>query len=158
MFSVNLQTGEKLITIYRQTEWALAGPILSIFIAVYFPAYLLIKYELLGVFVKWFIVWCVLVFLYGAYNYLLWLLNSYIITDRRLICVEYKTLFKKTVLECRIDKILNISYKSTGFFSSLLNFGDIEAQVQGLTQPMRLAKIRRPDHLKDFLWSMNQNK
>ena len=110
MFSVNLQPGEKLVKIYRQTEWALATLVIGIFIAVYFPAYLLIKYELLGVFVKWFAVWCVLVFLYGAYNYFLWLLNSYVITDRRLICVEYHTLFKKTVLECPLDKILNISF------------------------------------------------
>src|ERR1044071_6136713 len=99
MFSVNLRPDEKLFKIYRQTEWVLAKPLLIIFLAIYIPAFLLVKNELLLEYSRFLIFWIFLVLLYGLNHYILWLANSYVVTDRRVIAVIYHSIFKRQVQE-----------------------------------------------------------
>lgn len=156
MFSVQIQPDERLVVIHRQTEWVLAKTVLFIFLAVYIPSFLVIKNNLTQEFGKVLIFWIVLVFLYGLNKYLLWLLNSYVITDKRLLIVDYKSLFKKTVSDCDLGRITNLRFSTTGIFSSLLNFGNLEVTLSGLSEPFVLKNLRKPENLKTFLWSLKQ--
>jgi membrane protein YdbS with pleckstrin-like domain len=155
MFSLNLQPNEKLFKIYRQTEWVLAKTVLIIFAAIYIPAFLLVKNELLADFGKILIFWILIVLLYGIYNYILWLVNSYVVTDKRLVAVHYRSLFKKQVLECPLEHITNVSYSTSGLFSSLLNFGNVEVRATGLDRPLEFLHLRHPEQIKDFLWALH---
>jgi membrane protein YdbS with pleckstrin-like domain len=155
MFSINLQPNEKLFKIYRQTEWALAKTVLVIFVLIYSPVFLLAQNELLAEFGKILMFWIFLVLLYGIYKYVLWLVNSYVVTDKRLISVRYRTLFKKQVLECPLPRISNVSFSTSGLFSSLLNFGDVEVKAAGLDRPLMFSRLRHPEQVKDFLWALH---
>ncbi len=157
MFSLDLQPNEKVFRIYRQTEWALGKPILIIFVLLYVPWFLLARAGLFADFGKWFLVWTLLLLLYGVYRYLLWLANSYVVTDQRLIVVRYVSLFKKQVTESPLNRIQNISYSTTGFFSSLLNYGNVQVRVAGLDQPLLLERLREPENLKTFLWALQSH-
>lgn len=158
MFSLDLQPNEKVFKIYRQSEWVLAKNVVIIFVALYLPWFLLVRAEMFANFTKLFLFWTVLVLVYGVYHYLLWMVNSYVVTDHRLIAVNYVSLFKKKVTESPLDRILNVSYSTTGFFSSLLNFGDVEVRVAGLPEPMVLENLRKPQNLKTFLWALQSHK
>lgn len=141
---------------YRQTELALTKTVIAVFVLIYLPWYFLIKYELYLDFRYWLLNWTILVLLFAIYKYMLWLVNVYVITNKRLICFEYKTLFQKTVTEAPADRILSVSFKTTGFFSSMLNFGDVEIQASGLNQPLVLAKVRDPEKVKDYIWQIHR--
>ena len=154
MFSLDLQPNEKLFRIYRQTEWALAKPILIIFVALYVPWFLLAHAGLFADWAKAFLLWTILLLLYGVYHYLLWLANSYVVTDQRLVIVRYLSLFKKQVTESPLNRIQNISYSTTGFFSSLLNYGNVQVRIAGLDEPLVLKRLRKPENLKTFLWAL----
>lgn len=154
MFSIDLQPNEKVFKIYRQTEWALGKPVLVIFVLLYVPWYLLARAGLFESWARWFLVWTLLLFLYGGYRYLLWMINSYIVTDQRLVVIRYLSLFKKEVTESPLSRIQNISYSTTGFFSSLLNYGNVQVRVAGLDQPLTLQRLRKPENLKTFLWAL----
>lgn len=157
MFSLKLQPNEKLFKVYRQTEWVLAKTVVIIFLAVYLPLFFLLKYEVFANYKKLFFVWVVIVASYAVTKYLLWLVNSFVVTDQRLILVKYFSLFRKQVTECPQDRILNVSYKTTGIASSLLGYGNVEIQVAGLPEPMVLQKLYKPDNVKDFLWSLRHH-
>jgi hypothetical protein len=65
-------------------------------------------------------------------------------------------LFKKTFVETPLDRILNVSYKTTGFWSSILGFGNVEVQVVGLIEPIIFQNVSRPGPLKDYIWKAHE--
>lgn len=154
MFSLDLQPNEHAFKFYRRSEWVLGKTVLWIFAALYVPWFLLARADLFFTWGKWFFIWTVLVFFYGLYHYLLWLANTCVVTNKRLILARYQSLFKKQILEAPLGKITNVSYRTTGFFSSLLNYGNVEVRVMGLDQPLVLENLRKPENLKTFLWSL----
>ena len=155
MFKFDLLGNEKVINIYRQTEAVLFKPVLIIFSLIYFPWFFLIKYELVSNYDRLLLFWTFLVLLYGLNAYLIWLLNVYIVTDKRLINVSYKNLLNKKVVETPLERILNVSFQIKGFWQSLFRFGTVEVQAAGLVDPLSLKKVSQPDKVKDFLWKVH---
>lgn len=137
---------------YRQTEFVLVKTVLWVFLLIYGPWFFLIKYELDSRYRVLLFFWTLAILIYAVGKYLLWLVNVYVLTDKRLISFEYKSLFNKSVLETPLDRILNVSFTSKGVMASLMNFGDVFVQVQGLPEPMVLKKVKDAGKVKDFLW------
>ena len=152
MFKFDLLEGEQVDQIYRQTEAVLFKPVLVVFILIYFPWYFLLTYDLASDYSRFLLLWTIIIFLYAAYKYILWLLNVYLLTNRRLICVSYFRLMDKKVLETPLGKILNVSFYTKGFWQTLFKFGTVEVVVPGLRDPMVLKNISHPSKLKDVLW------
>jgi membrane protein YdbS with pleckstrin-like domain len=152
MFKFDLLENEKVVTIYRQTEAVLFKPVLIIFVLIYFPWYFLIKYELVSNYDRLLLFWTFLVLIYALRTYLLWLLNAYIVTDRRLIRIIHKNVFNKKVIETPLERILNVSYQIKGFWQAIFKFGTVEVQAAGLTEPLSLKNVSQPEKVKDFLW------
>jgi uncharacterized membrane protein YdbT with pleckstrin-like domain len=155
MFKFDFLPDEKLIMVYRQTEWVLVKPVAIVFATLYLPWYLLLKYELFARFSLVLLAWTLVILIYFAHKLLLWILNSYILTDQRLIIVHYKSVFRRNVTETPLERILNVSYETTGIFSSLFKFGDILVKTMGLNEPLELKSIRNPSKIKDFLWKIH---
>lgn len=152
MFKIDLLPSEKLINIFRQTEATLFKPVLIIFILIYFPWYFLLKYELAASYVRLLFFWTLLVLIYAIRKYLLWLLNVYLLTNKRLIGVNYTGLFTKKVLESPLDRILNVSFEAKGFWQAIFGYGSVVTQVAGLPEPIILKNIAHPEKVKDVLW------
>ena len=157
MFTLELHPNEKVIGIYRQTEFILVKTVLVIFACIYLPFAVLIKYELLEKFSRLIITWTLLVALYGAYKYLLWLLNNYIVTDKRILCVKYYSLLHKQILETPLEKVANISFRSKGIMS-LTDVGTVEIHVTGVIEPLEMNNLRHPQKIKDAIWKMSAKK
>lgn len=154
MFKLELLENEKLLNTFRQTEIVLVKPTLLILGLIYIPWYFLLKYELAGTYSRLLLFYTVLVLLYALHRYLLWLINVYLVTDKRVIKVNYKSVFNKQVLESPLDRILNVSFSVKGFWAALFDFGNVEVQVTGLPEPMRLKNVSQPAKVKDFLWKI----
>jgi hypothetical protein len=155
MFSVNLRQGEQLSHVYRQTKFVLAKPFIICFALIYFPWALISKYGMFGQYNRLIFFWAAIILFYFAYKTAKWAINCYIITNQRLIAIIYASLFSKQVLETPIERILNISFKKKGIYGSVLNFGDVEIQIVGLTEPMIFKKIQHPEIVKDLLWQIH---
>lgn len=155
MFKFNLQPGENVLITYRQAEIVLVKPVLMVFVLIYAPWAFLIKYGLLQQSSRILMLWTALIILYALYKYLLWLINAYIITDKRLISVHYLSLVHKVVLETPLDRIQNISFETKGLWRSILKVGNVVVQVASLNQPMVLKNLKNPDAVKDFLWKVH---
>ena len=142
MFKFDLLPEEKIVVVYRQTEAVLFKTLLLMFVLIYFPWYFLLKYELFAAFDRILFVWSILVFVYAANKFLIWLLNVYLLTDKRLILVKYKTLFTKHVWETPLNNVLSVSFSVNGFWQSLFQFGVVEVRARGLHEPLFLKNIR----------------
>lgn len=66
---------------------------------------------------------------YGGREFYLWYFNAAIITSQRVIDIDQKGFFNKTVSEIPFDKILDISYSVKGFWQTILKLGTIKIQA-----------------------------
>lgn len=150
---------EKVLAIYRKHRVTLTPQILQYLILLLIPWYLGMKYEFI-LSETWhtslFLAWTILIGVLLIRALLLYLKNVYIVTNKRLLHIEHNGLMKKYVIETPLDRILNVSYRTTGLTSTLSHYGDVLVQVVGLEEPLVLKHIPNPAKVKDFIWKMHQ--
>lgn len=94
--------------------------------------------------------WYLIVTAYVLQNFLGWLFNAQIITDERIIDIDFSNLIYKQVTDANIDKIQDVTYKMGGVARTVFNYGDVLVQTAGevpnidfeaVPNPARVAKI-----------------
>lgn len=75
------------------------------------------------------IVWyCALLF-YVIQNFMLWFYNVYIVTNERLVDVDFFGLLYKNINVTQIGKVEDVNYSQRGIFSGFFNYGDVVIQT-----------------------------
>ena len=89
------------------------------------------------------ILWCLL-----FYNIMLYILNVFILTDKRIIKLNQLGFFNYKSAELDLDKIQDISVKQKGIFTNLFNYGDVEIQTAGTQNKVLFIHLPNPEKLK----------
>jgi hypothetical protein len=160
MFKKKFRPNEKLLEHYRKHELTLLPKILQCFFLLYIPWYLGIRYEYVfssPIHTRIFLFWTGVVLLIFLRAFLVWRMNVYYLTSERLLHIEHEkgSVFKKTVSETALQSIQNVSFKTTGFLSSVFRYGDVIVQAEGLEAALTLKRVPNPGKIKDFIWSMH---
>ena len=71
------------------------------------------------------VLWYLALSLYGLMKLLLWFYSVYIVTNERIIDVDFFGLLYKNINVTMIDKIEDVNYSQTGLLASIFNFGDL---------------------------------
>ncbi len=66
---------------------------------------------------------------FAIQNILLWFYNIYIVTDERIIDVDFFGLLYKNINATQIRKIQDVNYSQVGMLSSVFNFGNVAIQT-----------------------------
>ena len=154
--NIALKDLEHVRQVYRQSVYVLIHPLLVAAAVVILPAYAAIRYGLSGPLRSVLIVWIILVLLHTIRLLIIWRLNTYVVTNQRLLHYAQKGLFDQTVTETPHERVLNVSYKTEGMISTLIGYGDVIVQVVGLMEPIILKNIDTPMAIKDYLWEMHK--
>mgnify|MGYP001592525074 CR=1 FL=1 len=67
-----------------------------------------------------------------VYAFIIWTnyyLDVWIITDKRLIDIEQRTLFSRTISELPMSKIQNVTLEIPGFIATILKFGNLKVET-----------------------------
>lgn len=75
------------------------------------------------------VVWYLALGFVAIENLMLWYYSVYIITDERLIDVDFFDLFYKNIDVTRIKSVENVNYSQMGALSSILNYGDVVVET-----------------------------
>ncbi len=99
--------------------------------------------------------------LYFSYLIILWvtffvewtdfMLDTWILTDERLIDVEQVSLFSRKVSTLSLDRIQDITTTEAGFLETLLGIGVVLVQTAGESQEFRIYGVKDPNHVKDLI-------
>ncbi len=147
---------EHLKNVYRQSKLFLFKGFVIPFASLFVPTYFLWKYELLSQFRTIVLLAAIVIGVWFLRNSIIWFRNCYVLTNQRLIVFSHDGLFKRTVIETPLERVLNVSYKTTGVMSAIFGYGDVEVQVVGLVEPIILKHISNPAGIKDYLWEMHK--
>ncbi|MCX6724802.1 MAG: PH domain-containing protein [Candidatus Shapirobacteria bacterium] len=98
-----------------------------------------------------FIAWYLLTFAFGFERFLSWFFNINIVTDRRIIDVNFPSILYKDISECKLDNIQDVSSKIGGFARSFLNYGDVLIQTAGALPELSFEAIPFPDKVAEII-------
>jgi len=71
-------------------------------------------------------------------------LDSWLITNRRIIDIEQKGLFNRDIATLRLDKIQDATFSLEGIIATLMGFGEIRIQTAGTQTEFKMAHVRDP--------------
>lgn len=156
MRSLILQPDEEIAVVFRQTPLVLWWHTTALLCAIIVPSWYALHYELVAPARTVLGVWILIAGIWWARHIYLWSVERYIVTTKRFVKVAHESVFRHVVTETALDRILNISFRTTGMLSVLGRFGDIELQVVGLLNPIVVENIADPTAIKEFLWRLHE--
>lgn len=158
MFSHQIHEDENLLQVYRKHELTLVPKIFQIFFLTFIPWYFGLKYNFVfssKAHTQLYMIWTLVIAIYAAHTFVIWTVNVYMITSKRLLHIAHTGLFKKLVTETPLDRVLNVSFRTTGILSTLFRYGDVLIQIVGLDHPLVLKDVPNPSQVKDFIWKIH---
>lgn len=103
--------------------------------------------------------WYVVTFGFALMSFLRWFFNIYIVTDKRIVDIDFVHLLYKEFSEARLDKIQDINYKSSGIFSVFFNYGDAYVQTAGGDMPnIEFLSVPMPAKVVDTISELLETK
>lgn len=85
------------------------------------------------------------IFSYGWVNFLLWYFNVGVVTNARLLDIDFHNLLYKEVTASNIDKVADVTAKVGGFFGSIFQYGNVFVKTEGGdTQNVEFENVPRP--------------
>lgn len=85
-----------------------------------------------------------ILFSYAFVNFLTWFYNIGIVTDKRIIDLDYDSIVRVHVSATKVLQIQDVSYSQTGFLRTLFNFGDVRIQTAGQHPDFEFLRIPNP--------------
>ncbi len=86
----------------------------------------------------------VFLFSFSWINILNWYFNVGIITNKRVIDIDFHSILYREITVARLDKIEDITIKSGGYFQAFFNYGTIFFQTAGKENNIEFADIPYP--------------
>lgn len=96
------------------------------------------------------------VFTYAFFNFLTWFFNVGVVTNERIIDIDYRSLVYKEVTEARLEKVEDVTSKMGGFFESIFNYGNVFVQTAGTTTNIEFINVPRPAQVVKIINDLTQ--
>lgn len=90
------------------------------------------------------IMWYFLVLTFIVGEFLSWYFNVYIVTDERVVDIDFFGLNYRDVKVTKIDKIQDVNFNQGGLWGSFFNYGDVFIQTSGEGAHARYDFLRVP--------------
>lgn len=95
--------------------------------------------------------WYLLTFAFIFERFLIWFFNVNILTDERIIDINFPTLLYREITEAKLDKIQDVNIKTGGYIRSLFNFGDVLIQTAGAIPEICFEAVPEPERVSQIL-------
>jgi len=95
--------------------------------------------------------WYLMVVGYTLESFLRWFFNVYIITDERIIDVDFLSLIYKNISAAKIDKIEDTTATTGGFVGSIFNYGTVTIQTAAELREFEFANVSSPNKVTSLI-------
>jgi hypothetical protein len=98
-----------------------------------------------------FLLWYLLTMAYTLEGFLSWFFNAYIVTDERIIDIDFISLIYKNISAAKIDNIEDVTATTGGALQSVFNFGTVKVQTAAATTEFEFENVPQPNKVTQFL-------
>jgi len=97
------------------------------------------------------LMWYLFVFAYTLESFLSWYFNVYIITDERVVDVDFYNLAYKEISDAEIENIEDVTLVMGGATQTIFNFGNVRIQTAGQVPEFCFELVPQPAKIVDVL-------
>lgn len=91
--------------------------------------------------------WYILTFSIVLVNYLHWYFNVYIVTNERIVDVDFVNMVYRQLASMRIAKVQDVTYKVNGVIRSIFDYGDVLIQSAGTEENFIFEAVPQPQQV-----------
>lgn len=148
-------TEEEVLLLLRQHPasqigWVLVT-ILLIFLPFLFTSIGFFDFLPFNYFFAGLIGWYMLVTGYVLEAFLKWYYNVYIVTDERIIDIDFESLLYKNISAAKIDNIEDVTAQAKGVLSAIFDYGDIYLQTAAEKREFEFHSVPHPQQIKKVI-------
>ncbi len=146
------QTDEEVVLLLRahiitNVPWIVVATIASILPVVLGP--ILVSFNILpalslGLGIILTLFWYAGVFTYSFLNFLYWFFNVYIVTDERIIDVDWYSVVNRDMKFADLTSIQDVTAGQFGVLAGVFDFGDVKIETAGTEPNISFAKVPHP--------------
>ncbi|OGG13876.1 hypothetical protein A2773_03785 [Candidatus Gottesmanbacteria bacterium RIFCSPHIGHO2_01_FULL_39_10] len=92
------------------------------------------------------LIWYLLTFTFILTEFLLWYFNVSIVTQERIIDVDFALLYK-VISETRISRVEDVSARTGGFIRSFFDYGDVFVQTAATEENFEFLAVPHPNQV-----------
>lgn len=143
------QSEEEIILVLRkhpitQLRWIVIAILLAIapvlFNTISILGFLPINYQFAGL-----VLWYLLLTGFIIESFLTWFFNVYIITDERIIDVDFLSLIYRNISSAKIDNIEDVTATTGGAIRAMFDFGNVQIQTAAEKQEFEFEDVPHPN-------------
>lgn len=147
------EPGETIVLFLRKhwitnLPWVLIAAIIIIVPIFLFPAFIISGVNITLVpknFITLLIFsWYLMVFSYLLVNFLLWYFTVSVVTQERIIDIDFVNLLNKKLAETRIARVEDVTMRTGGFIRSFFDYGDVFVQTAAKDAVFQFDAVPRP--------------
>jgi len=157
---------EEIILFLRQhliflIPWLVVGVFLC-FVPVVFPFFLSAFPDYFSLSPSYVIVgtifWYVAVFGFCLTKTIHWYFNIFIVTNERIVDIDFINLLHKEFSEAQVTRIQDISYNTKGLLGTMFNFGDVSIQTAGELPNFIFEGVPKPSEVVEIISDISDGK
>ena len=100
--------------------------------------------------------WYVATFGYALANFIAWFFNIYIVTNERVVDINFIYLLYKQFSQAELSKIQDISYATGGIFATVFDYGNVTIETAGEVPNLTFEKVPHPEKVVETIRSLTE--
>jgi hypothetical protein len=101
-------------------------------------------------------VWWLLLGGFSLQRFLFWYFNVYIVTNKKIIDVDFLNLFYKQISETALENVQDSTHQANGFFQNHFDYGNLEVQTAGEKENFEFINIPDPDGVQEKIMEFSE--
>jgi len=101
--------------------------------------------------------WYLATFGFFLSMFMQWYFNIFIVTNHRIIDIDFLFFLYKKFGEAKIEKIQDISFRTGGITATVFNYGDVIIQTAGELPNLIFEKVPRPSEVVHILSDLTED-
>jgi hypothetical protein len=110
-----------------------------------------VKYQILGG-----LFWYLVTFAFAFEKFLSWYFDVYIITDERVVDIDFNNLLDKKFSEAKLSMIQDVTSRQIGVAQTMFNYGSVLIQTAAEVNELRFDNIPNPEKVVKVLQLMRE--
>lgn len=102
--------------------------------------------------------WYLLALAFIFERFVSWLFNIYIVTNERVVDIDFPTLVYKEVTDAELGRIQDVTFRQAGVVRAFFNYGDILVQTAGAVPNIEFLGVPRPGQVARTLQELREKK
>ena len=152
---INRDPKEKVVLLLRKHPITNLNWIVIAFLMLIAPAFVPLFgfFELLpkGFQVIFLLIWYLITIAFAFEEFLSWFFHVNIVTDERIIEVDFVNLFYREITDANIDQIQDVTVEVGGGIRTIVNFGDVVIQTAAEIPKINFEAVPKPDKVARVL-------